>query len=206
MDFLAGYVYVLCFPCGMNVLPFSRTFPALDIPSEILPLYKAAGVLPFYRKEKKCWMMVGGGGSWKKRRDFFTDFGGKIEDFDNQIPWQTAVREMREENPLLKDYEADLSGSLGCWNRSGKYILFISECPAIRGANEVKSDCMEKSHFVWVDVVDVYLKLKESRKNIVVPAYTAPWDSEDDVIDVKLLPFFSTSLRIPGVEDFLKQQ
>jgi 8-oxo-dGTP pyrophosphatase MutT (NUDIX family) len=97
---------------AINVLPEllakSKIFQFNSIPSEMKQFYKAAGILPFAKKENETYFLLGNifsdhrsilnvkGQEVRNNSTRWSEFGGKVERFDESSVL-TAIREFNEE-------------------------------------------------------------------------------------------------------------
>jgi hypothetical protein len=175
--------------------------------------YRAAGVIPYFRKGAETWFLLGR--ERRRKEVVWSDFGGKIEEQDGQEPEITAIREFHEEAPFMKEFKTIQEGDPIVWNASGKQVSFFMHVDCVRvNAAEVLSG-EEKSGYAWVKgkkkrfaSINQFLKIligvemferSQSRTNRVLEGYDSPED-ELCTTQVALFSFFCSTLRTYGLE------
>jgi hypothetical protein len=176
----------------------SRLFRrSLEIAPDVRLQYRAAGVLPHFRKDGRSWFLLGRDAQRQSDEMAWSDFGGKVEQLDGGDPWVTAVREFREETePLqLPWVPADSESGPAVWNPGGKYVLFLSPSPSfLVPATRVFDKALEKRQFAWVRAKDA-LEYALDKTMPPLNGYAEPSENAPPVALVHLFRFFASTLR-----------
>ena len=170
---------------------------SLDISSDVRMKFKAAGVLPYFRKGGRSWFLLGRDAMRNNDEMAWSDFGGKWDKADGRDPWVTAAREFCEETRVLGLTWMPSEETAGpvVWNPEGKYLLFLAPSPSIVvPATRVFDKTEEKRQFAWVHAKEAVMYALD--KNMpAIKGYAEPSENAPPVVHIHLFRFFATTLR-----------